>query len=107
MGESLRQGDVAFFRIDSVPPGFKEMAQSLVIRGEREGHTHTLEGVRVFGPTGAVILEMSAPGREQLPREVIEVLEKAGRRMIHPDHPAAELLPGIYAVHQARGDSGD
>lgn len=88
----FRQGDIAFEKIDEIPPGLVQKGTTLVITGEREGHAHRIQKLE------QVLVQRNQQG---LVPAVIVVGEE-GAEMTHPDHPTLNLGPGIFRVTQFR-----
>ena len=114
--DSFRQGDIGFFRIDEVPPGYEKTGTVLEILGESGLHLHRVAGVEVFGTTATAERPTETQRAEDgssidqefgLPVAVIRAFEEA--TVIHDvqgdnerPHDPLKLEPGIYEVRQAR-----
>jgi len=85
----FRQGDIAFEKLDYIPPGL-EKGKALVITGEREGHAHRIQRLQQL---------LVQPNQQGLVPAVIVVGEE-GAEMTHLDHPTLSLEAGIYRVTQ-------
>jgi len=110
--QSVRQGDVAFFRINEVPEGYEKTDQTtLEVRGERGGHLHKVEGVEVYQQSGeATVAERPATDTDEetmIPVAIIKAFEE--KTVTHDvlgdnerPHDDQALPPGIWEVRQAR-----
>lgn len=86
-----RHGDISFHPLQRLPKGLKEIGHNgsfVLAKGEYTGHAHKLvsQGVRIF--------------QDQEGRYVLEVKDKA--EIVHEEHGAITLLPGIYQQEQER-----
>jgi hypothetical protein len=104
--DSIRQGDVAFFRLDKIPVGYERVKQNLLeIRGEGGGHIHRIEGVEVYRNAGSVAV--AEKEGYDLPLAVIrafgvhDVVHDVLRDDEKP-HPNQFVPPGIWEVRRAR-----
>ena len=109
---SVRQGDIAFFRIDEVPAGYEKTDQTaLEVRGERGGHIHRLAGVEVYqSPGGTAVAERpnaDIDAESMIPVAVIKAFEE--KTVTHDvlqdnerPHDPQQLPPGTWEVRQAR-----
>jgi hypothetical protein len=80
-----RQGDLLFRKVAALPKDAKEVNDNVLARGEITGHTHRIEGAKVFR------------SRNQLLVQVDQVA-----RVVHEEHEAFELSTGIYEVVRQR-----
>ncbi len=88
----FRQGDIAFEKLDEIPPGLVEKGKTLVITGEREGHAHTIQRLE----------QVLVPRNQQGLVPAVIVVGEEGTDMTHPDHPTLSLEAGVYRVTQFR-----
>jgi len=119
--ESVRKGDIGFFKIDAVPPGYEKTGTKLEILGESGRHVHVVSGVDVFGaiaiterptPTPQTRDSLEVDQEFGLPIAIIRAFE--GNTVIHDvqgdseqPHAPLKLNPGIYyEVRQARSQKG-
>ena len=117
MGEinSVRQGDVAFFRITEIPEipeGYEKTDQTILeVHGERGGHIHRVAGVEVYQQSGAAaVAERPATDTDEetmIPVAVIKAFEE--KTVTHDvlgdnerPHNDQTLPPGTWEVRQAR-----
>lgn len=84
--EMHRQGDVLFTRVEDLPEGLAPRKSNVIVEGEVTGHSHRLMEGR--------ILE-SARGHLYL-----EVLRAT--QVVHQEHNAIHLEPGLYQVTRQR-----
>jgi len=77
----LRQGDIAFEKLDYIPPGLVEKGKTLVITGEREGHAHTMQRLE----------QVLVPRNQQGLIPAVIVVGEEGAEMTHPYHPTLTL----------------
>ena len=78
----LRQGDVLLKRIDGMPADAKGTNDSVLARGEATGHSHRIEGGKVF-----------RTGNGQL---LVQVEEEA--KLLHEEHGQITVPQGTYEV---------
>lgn len=109
--DSLRQGDIGFFRIPEVPAGFLKTGTTLEVRGESGRHVHRAEGVEIFGATAVAEKPPANSDIDQefgLPVAIIRAFEET--TVVHDvkedssERPHEDLIlpAGIYEVRQAR-----
>ena len=86
----LRQGDVLFRRVDSIPkdaPKQKRIGGRLIlVEGEQTGHAHAVldKGAELYG--------------DDLRVKFLSVLAEGGVAVVHEDHDTLMLAPGDYEV---------
>jgi hypothetical protein len=90
-----RQGDVLIVRIDTMPEGIEPVPRDngrvILAYGEVTGHVHAVEGdVALFAPADVAELE----------ERFLRVEREA--RLVHEEHEAITLPPGIYSVRRQR-----
>jgi hypothetical protein len=87
MPVQYRQGDLLFVRVETLPEGDLVVRPSLVIvAGEATGHAHRLTaGTVLEAPDGALYLDLTAP-----------------TRVVHEEHDALTLDPGVWVVVRQR-----
>ncbi len=82
----LRQGDVQFIRIDSLPQQTEPKKDNVLFHGEATGHAHTVDAGEIFTGIDGVLY-----------------LHTAGLTTVsHQEHKPLTLTPGIYLVSQKR-----
>ena len=87
IGELRRQGDVLFVKIEALPAevALTERKGQIVVEGEVTGHAHRLAAGRILEAQGMFFLE---------------VLKAT--QVVHEEHHAIDLAPGIYQVIRQR-----
>jgi len=87
IGEMRRQGDVLFVKIEALSAGgdLTERKGQIVVEGEVTGHAHRLVQGRILEAQGMLFLE---------------VLKAT--QVVHEEHHAIDLEPGIYQVIRQR-----
>jgi hypothetical protein len=90
-----RQGDVLIARIDTMPEGVElvgcDGGRVILAYGEVTGHAHAVEGdVALF----------AAADVSELEERFLRVEREA--RVVHEEHDAITLPPGIYVVRRQR-----
>ena len=84
--EMYRQGDVLFTKVEELPEGLERKRNNIVVEGEVTGHAHRLlDGVIWMNVLGAMYLEVVR-----------------ATRVVHEEHNAIYLEPGIYQVTRQR-----
>ncbi|WP_427159618.1 hypothetical protein ACQFX9_26990 [Aliinostoc sp. HNIBRCY26] len=84
-----RHGDVLLRRIGTIPNHAQKRLGTVLAHGEVTGHSHRVQ------PSDAV--QLWAHGNEMF----LEV-KQTGATLIHEEHRAIELPPGIYRVWKQR-----
>lgn len=99
-----RQGDVVLELIPEVPEGYVECGGELRMKGET-GNDHVLEGT-LYSPTRRAV---ETAVREKILWPLPQVIEvgEGGALIVHPEHPALTVLPGIYKARRARTSTYD
>lgn len=103
-----RQGDVLLVKVDKVPAGLKSdnRQKCILAYGEVSGHHHRFEGGKVTafykeGDAGEPI-----SGGSSLRGSATDVafvsIPKEGASLIHEEHDAIQVAPGIYEVRRQR-----
>jgi len=110
--KSVRQGDIAFFRIDEVPAGYEKTDQTILeVHGERGGHIHRVTGVEVYqNPGGTAVAErpnVEVDAETMIPVAVIKAFEE--KTVTHDvlqdnerPHDDQILPPGTWEVRRAQ-----
>lgn len=82
-----RQGDLLFIRQDARPAGdLVERAGMVIVEGEATGHAHRLTGgVILEAPDGTLYLDLAE-----------------ATRVVHEEHDALTLGPGLWLVVRQR-----
>nr|WP_276977276.1 hypothetical protein [Ferrimicrobium acidiphilum] len=80
-----RQGDLFFRKVSSLPVGAHEINDNVLARGEVTGHSHRILNAKVF-KSGSQLL--------------VQVDDEA--QVVHEEHAAFILNPGIYTVTRQR-----
>src|SRR4051812_31097120 len=96
----VRQGDVLLVPIEAEPrrvgPARRDDGALVVAAGEVTGHAHVVSGdadlLDVY--TGAAGLYVK--------RGLLVRVGGAGARLVHEEHDAVPLAPGLYRVHRQR-----
>lgn len=78
----FRQGDILLRKVDRLPADAKRIDDLVLARGEATGHSHRLEGGRVF-----------RTGNGQL---LVQVEEEA--KLVHEEHRQIQIPQGTYEV---------
>ena len=78
----FRQGDVLLRQISGLPSGVEKVNDSVLARGEATGHSHRIEGGRVF-----------RTGNGQL---LVQVEKEA--ELVHEEHRQITIPQGTYEV---------
>jgi hypothetical protein len=88
-----RQGDVFVSAIESFPAevGNRPLAHGVLVHGELTGHTHRLDD-----PRTAQLFAGRALG------ELFLDVPAGGTRIVHEEHGAIDLPPGLYRVWRQR-----
>jgi hypothetical protein len=82
----FRQGDVLIIRVASLPVGLTARQSKVIVAGEVTGHVHALEEGRLLeNRWGEIFLEVSQR-----------------TRVVHEEHRAIVLEPGVYRVIRQR-----
>jgi hypothetical protein len=84
----FRQGDIYIAAVDKLPANAVERASRVLVHGEITGHSHRLED-------GALAQVYEAD-------EVLYVRVAEVARVVHEEHGAIALEPGIYKVWRQR-----
>lgn len=79
------QGDVPFLRLDKLPKGVKPRKSNIVAYGEVTGHHHVVEEAQMF---------------EDGLGNLFALVEKP-TQLLHHEHGAIVLGPGVYQFGQA------
>ena len=102
-----RQGDVLLVAVESIPDDLKSdnRQKCILAYGEVSGHHHRFEGGKVTafykeGDTGEPISGGNLRGSATNVRFVS--IPKAGAALIHEEHDAIKVAPGIYEVRRQR-----
>jgi hypothetical protein len=86
----IRQGDVLFTKVNSIPKGGKKRDNGIVAYGEATGHAHRLsilESAEVLECGDGLYVHVSASG-----------ISLEGATFVHQEHGPAVLPPGKYRV---------
>jgi hypothetical protein len=85
----VRQGDVLLRSRSSLPRGSRKTSDNVLARGETTGHSHRIEGAKVY--------------RSPSDRLLVVVEEEAS--LVHEEHKQLQIPKGIYEViHQREYD---
>jgi hypothetical protein len=87
MSKLLRQGDVLLKRVKGIPSDAAETKDCVLARGEVTGHSHRIDGARVF----------RASASNQL---LVEVPQSAV--LLHEEHGPVTVPKGTYEVVRQR-----
>lgn len=110
--KSVRQGDIAFFRIEGVPAGYEKTEKTVLeVHGERGGHIHRVNGVEVYETPGNTAVAERPPADPEaaamIPVAVIKAFEE--KTVTHDvlgdnerPHDDQALPPGTWEVRRAR-----
>lgn len=85
----FRQGDIYLAPVEKLPPDAVERASRVLVHGEITGHSHRLE-------EGASV-EVYQAGELLF----VRVIERPAR-VVHEEHGAIVLPPGLYKVWRQR-----
>lgn len=104
----VRQGDVLLVPVKSIPDGLKadNRQKCILAYGEVSGHHHRFEGghVTAFFKEGDV--GPAIGGGSNLRGSATDVvfvsIPKAGASLVHEEHDAIAVAPGIYEVRRQR-----
>lgn len=92
--DMIRQGDLLFIRIDSVPMGFRPApGRTVLAYGEVTGHSHRVEGL-ADGDGDVAVLENPSG-------ELIVDGRVTPRRIPHEEHDAV-VLSALYRIVRQR-----
>lgn len=95
----FRHGDVDGRRIDKLPEKVRKLPTKTVMYGEATGHHHTFSGqVVVYEPTEPTFIHIGNDKSQVL--KYVHVKEQA--TITHQEHPARDIMPGIYAITKER-----
>lgn len=84
-----RHGDVIIERAEAIPPGARHQQNTVLAYGESTGHSHRIE-------TPEKAQQWLMPNGERF----LKIFETT--RVIHEEHHAITLEPGIYRVWKQR-----
>lgn len=107
--KSYRQGDVLLVAVKSIPTDLKSdnRQKCILAYGEVSGHHHRFEGGKVTaffkeGDVGSPIGGGSSFLRGSATDVVFVSIPKAGASLVHEEHDAIAVAPGIYEVRRQR-----
>lgn len=80
-----RQGDLFFRKVSSLPASAKETNDNVLARGEVTGHSHRILGAKVFRAGNQLLVQVDKEAQ-----------------VVHEEHAAFVLSPGIYTVVRQR-----
>lgn len=91
-----RQGDILLERVGeiemyNVPKGYRKIEDGVIARGETTGHAHVLEG--------GVLVDSS--------RGQLALVRDEGAKVVHDEHDALEIEPGVWLVRHQIEYGGD
>lgn len=89
-----RQGDIFIAAVRQIPPAAREspLPHGVLVHGELTGHSHRIEDPRSAAlysgdrPTGELFVDATS----------------RGARIVHEEHGAIDLPPGLYRVWRQR-----
>jgi hypothetical protein len=81
----LRQGDVLLKPIEKIPTEAKETTDNVLARGEATGHSHRIEGARVFRNGDQLLLQVEQEAQ-----------------LVHEEHGLIQVPRGDYEVVRQR-----
>ena len=79
---TYQQGDVLFYRVDSLPLETQNKPDGIVAHGEATGHFHAIQGGKVFEGVEGVLF-VDAP---------------EGAIAIHQEHDPIHIGPGMFEI---------
>lgn len=102
-----RQGDVLLVAVNSTPDGLKSdnPKKCILAYGEVSGHHHRFEGghITAFYKEGD---DNTMGGGSNLRGSATNIafvsIPKAGAALIHEEHDAIQVAPGVYEVRRQR-----
>lgn len=74
-----------FKKVSALPKGAVEVHDNVLARGEVTGHSHRIEGAKVFRSGNQLLVQVEELGR-----------------VVHEEHGSFEITPGIYEVVRQR-----
>jgi hypothetical protein len=94
MARIWRQGDVIVREVSEIPSGYVRSKTDEIRISSETGHSHVLKGGRVF-------MSKSPRDPQLIGQQQYVILEETSQ-MVHPQHAALQLSPGMYRVTTVR-----